>query len=95
MTLGNSSLQPTVKRNGEDVDVVNGRGIINFKATAANNEYDENGIATKTFEVEITADDGTGNQITRSTTHEYSVARPVIDVRSQSVEVLYLNCQMY
>ena len=92
LTLGNSSLQPTVKLNGSDVDVVNGRGVINFKTSASAGEYDANGLATKSFEVEIVADDGTGNQISRTTTHEYTVARPVIDVRSQSVEVLYLNC---
>ncbi len=90
LTLGNSSLQPTVKLNGSEIDVVNGRGIINFKTTGGS--YDENGLAAKSFEIEIVADDGTGNQITRTTTHEYMVAQPVIDVRSQSVEVLYLNC---
>jgi len=92
LTLGNSSLQPTVKINGQEIDVVNGRGVVNFKTSARANEYDANGLAKKTFDVEITADDGTGSQITRSTTHEYFVARPVIDVRSQSVDVLYLDC---
>ncbi len=92
LTLGNSSLQPEVKVNGQPVDVVNGRGVINFKATASEGEYDAAGLAQKSVEVEITADDGTGNKITRTTTHEYTVARPVIDVRSQSVDVLYLNC---
>lgn len=92
LTLGNSSLEPTVKINGQEIDVINGRGVVNFKTSARANEYDANGLAQKTFEVEITADDGTGSQITRTTTHEYSVARPVIDVRSQSVEVLYLEC---
>ncbi|MBO3698889.1 GldM family protein [Roseivirga sp. E12] len=92
LTLGNSSLQPTVKINGQEIDVVNGRGIVNFKASAGESEYDANGLAEKSFEVEITADDGTGSQITRTTTHPYSVARPVIDVRSQSVDVLYLDC---
>lgn len=95
LTLGNSSLQPTIKLNGQEVDVVNGRGVINFTTNAGANEFDANGIATKTFEVEIEAEDGTGGTIKRSTTHEYRVARPVIDVRSQSVEVLYLNCANY
>lgn len=92
LTLGNSSLQPTVKVNGEEIDVVNGRGMVNFKASARESEYDANGLAEKSIEVEITADDGTGSQITRTTTHTYSVARPVIDVRSQSVDILYLDC---
>lgn len=95
LTLGNSSLQPTIKLNGQEIDVVNGRGVINFTTNAGANEFDANGLATKTFEVEIEAEDGTGGTITRTTTHEYRVARPVIDVRSQSVEVLYLNCANY
>ncbi|MFT7150364.1 MAG: hypothetical protein ACI82Q_002230, partial [Nonlabens sp.] len=93
LTLGNSSLQPTVKINGQEIDVVNGRGVVNFKTSARANEYDANGLAKKSFEVEITAEDGTGGEdIVRTTTHEYFVARPVIDVRSQSVDVLYLDC---
>lgn len=92
LTLGNSSLEPTVKVNGQEIDVVNGRGVVNFKTSARESEYDANGLAQKTFEVEIVAEDGTGGEITRTTTHEYSVARPVIDVRSQSVEILYLEC---
>lgn len=92
LTLGNSSLSPGVKINGQVVDVVNGRGLYSIKTSAAQSEYDANGIAKKSFEVEITSDDGTGKQITRSTTHDYYVAQPVIDVRSQSVDILYLNC---
>ncbi|OEK02591.1 hypothetical protein BFP97_14135 [Roseivirga sp. 4D4] len=92
LTLGNSKLEPTVKMNGQDVTMLGGRGQIDFPTSARESEYDANGLAKKTFEVEITADDGTGSQITRTTTHEYFVARPVIDVRSQSVDVLYLNC---
>lgn len=92
LTLGNSSLQPEIKLNGSPIDVVNGRGVINFKTSAREGEYDANGLVTKTFEVEITAEDGNGGTITRTTTHEYQVAQPVIDVRSQSVEVLYLGC---
>ena len=92
LTLGNSSLQPTVKLNGKEINAKDGNGVINFKTSARPNEYDENGLARKSVNIEIIADDGTGHQITRSTTHEYFVARPVIDIRSQSVEVLYLNC---
>lgn len=92
LTLGNSSLEPEIKLNGNPVDVVNGRGVINFKTSAQPSEYDANGLATKSFEVSITAADGTGETITRTTRHEYQVAQPVIDVRSQAVEVLYLGC---
>ncbi|NVJ46756.1 MAG: hypothetical protein HWE07_06500, partial [Cytophagia bacterium] len=89
LTLGNSSLEPEIRLNGNPIEVVNGRGIVNFKTSAQPSEYDANGIATKYFDVEIVAKDGTGSSITRTTRHEYLVAQPVIDVRSQSVEVLY------
>lgn len=92
LTLGNSSLEPEIRLNGNPIDVVNGRGIINFKTSAQPSEYDANGLATKSFEVSITAADGTGETITRTKRHEYQVAQPVIDVRSQAVEVLYLGC---
>lgn len=92
LTLGNSSLEPEIRLNGNPIEVVNGRGIVNFKTSAQPSEYDANGIATKYFDVEIVAKDGTGSSITRTTRHEYLVAQPVIDVRSQSVEVLYLGC---
>ncbi|MEC7752831.1 MULTISPECIES: GldM family protein [unclassified Roseivirga] len=92
LTLGNSKLQPEIKVNGQDIPVVNGRGIISIPASAQNSEYDANGLAQKFFEVEITAQDGSGGTITRTKRHEYQVAKPVIDVRSASVEVLYLGC---
>lgn len=92
LTLGNSSLEPEIRLNGNPIEVVNGRGIVNFKTSAQPSEYDANGLATKYFDVEIVAKDGTGSTITRTKRHEYQVAQPVIDVRSQSVEVLYLGC---
>ncbi len=92
LTLGNSELSPTVTMNGTEVPVLNGRGVLDFPTSARESEYDANGLAKRSINIDIVADDGTGGQITRSKTHEYFVARPVIDVRSQSVDVLYLNC---
>jgi len=92
LTLGNSFLQPNIKVNGQDVDVVNGRGIIEFTARASAGEYDANNLAKKSFEMEITAEDGSGETITRSITHEYSVARPVIEAVAPSVQALYREC---
>ena len=47
LTLGNSKLQPEIKVNGQDIPVVNGRGIISIPASAQNSEYDANGLAQK------------------------------------------------
>jgi len=92
LTLGNSALRPTVTRNGQDVEVVNGRGVISFKASASPNEYDANDLAKKSFELEISAKDGSGGDVTRTKTHEYYVARPVIEVVAKSVQALYRDC---
>lgn len=92
LTLGNSALTPTVTRNGQDVEVVNGRGVISFKASAQPSEYDQNDLAKKTFELEISAKDGSGGEVTRTKTHEYYVARPVIEVVAKSVQALYRDC---
>lgn len=92
LTLGNSALQPTIRLNGEEIDVVNGRGVISFPARAGANEYDANNLAEKSFEIEIEAADGSGEIIKRTTTHNYSVARPVIEVVAKSVQALYRDC---
>lgn len=92
LTLGNSAIQPTIRLNGEPIEVVNGKGLIKIPARASANEYDANDLAEKSFEIEIEAADGSGETITRKTIHNYSVARPVIKVESKSVQVLYRDC---
>ena len=92
LTLGNSALQPNIKLNGQDIDVINGRGVINFKASARANEYNAQDLAEKSFEIEIEAADGSGGTITRTTTHTYNVARPVIVTKAKAIEKLYRDC---
>lgn len=92
LTLGNTALTPKVKVNGSDVPVVNGRGVIEFDARAGANDYDQNDLAKKSFDLEIVMEDGSGGEITRSYRHEYSVARPVIEVVAKSVQALYRDC---
>jgi hypothetical protein len=92
LTFGNTALTPTVKRNGQEQEVINGRGVIKFDATAAASEYDKDNLAKKSFDLEIVMDDGSGGQITRKKKHEYFVARPVIAVASKAIEALYRDC---
>jgi len=93
LTFGNTALTPTVTRNGQSEEVINGRGVINFKTSARPNEYDANDLAKKSFDLEISMPDGTGGpDIKRSIKHEYFVARPVIEVVSKSVQALYRDC---
>lgn len=92
LTLGNSALEPEIRLNGQPIDVVNGRGMIKIPARAAASEYDANDLASKSFEIEIEARDGSGGTITRKTVHNYSVARPVIKVESKAVQTLYRDC---
>lgn len=91
LTASNSALAPEMKMGNTDLTVENGRGKIKFKASARDNEYDENGLATKSFKATITYKDG-GEDKTLEVNHEYSVAKPTIRVGLNAVSALYLNC---
>ncbi len=82
MTLGNRALQ---------VDAATGRGQIKFKASARENEYNDQGLARKTFKGVVKYQQN-GEDVETEVTHEYFVARPTIEVRSESIETLLLNC---
>lgn len=81
-----SGAKPEMKYNGATIDVgEDGQGQVSFTATPGS--YDKEGIARKTFKAEIAY----GDQIFE-TDIEYFVVKPVIDIQSQSVNALYLNC---
>ena len=77
--------------NGSSIDVnEEGIGSLSFVATPGN--YDKEGNARKTFEAAITIPQGGGTDTTFTSTIEYFVVKPVIQIQSQSVNALYLNC---
>lgn len=90
LTAANSALTPEMTRDGQTLEVDgNGRGKIKFRASASN--YDANGMAKRSFQAEIKYVDG-GEEKTIPITHEYTVAKPTIQVGLNAVSALYLNC---
>lgn len=81
-----SGAKPEMKYNGAAIEVgEDGQGQVSFTATPG--QYNSEGIARKTFKAEISY----GDQVFE-TDIEYFVVKPVIDIQSQSVNALYLNC---
>ncbi|MCC5919273.1 MAG: gliding motility protein GldM [Cyclobacteriaceae bacterium] len=89
IAASSSSVNPTMMVDGREIPVDGGIGKIEFTATAGN--YDSEGNAKKSFKAEITINQA-GKDTTFTNDVEYFVVRPVIQVQSQSVSALYLNC---
>ncbi|MDW3196315.1 MAG: gliding motility protein GldM [Cytophagales bacterium] len=82
-----SGAKPEMKYNGTAIQVSDdGQGQVSFTATPG--QYNSEGIARKTFKAEIIY----GEDQKFETDIEYFVIKPVIDIQSQSVNALYLNC---
>ena len=81
-----SGITPTMKFNGSSIPVDSeGFGKVEFTAKAE--KYDKNGQQQKSFTAEIKIGDQTFTQKI-----PYTVARPVIQIQSASVQALYRNC---
>ncbi|MEM9895861.1 MAG: gliding motility protein GldM [Bacteroidota bacterium] len=76
--------------NNNKIPVANGVGTVEFTATPG--KYDAEGNAKKSFEAAITVPQGGGTDTTFTSTIDYYVVRPVIQIQSQSVNALYYNC---
>ena len=81
-----SGITPTMKLDGSSIPVDSeGFGTVEFTARA--DKYDANGQQKKTFSAEIAI----GDQIFKEQI-SYTVAKPVIQIQSASVQALYRNC---
>ena len=90
IAASSSGVTPTMTYNGTDIPVNGGIGQVEFVATPG--QYDKNGNARKTYEAAITVKLPGGQDTTFRNEIEYYVIRPVIQIQSQSVNALYLNC---
>ncbi len=84
-----SGVVPTMTVNGNEIPVNEGVGTVEFTATPG--QY-VNNQAKKSFEAAITVPMPGGGDTTYTNTIEYFVLKPVIQIQSQSVNALYLNC---
>ena len=89
MAASSSTTKPTMTYNGKPVKVEDGKGIIEFVASASS--YDSENKSKQTWKGEITIQTPLGDT-TLKIEEEFIVAKPVIQVQSGSVSALYLNC---
>ncbi|MDN4166148.1 gliding motility protein GldM [Cytophagales bacterium LB-30] len=90
IAASSSGITPTMKYDGKDIPVTDGKGKVEFTATPGT--YDADGYAKKTFKAEITVKLPGGRDTTYTNNIEYFVTKPVIQIQSASVSALYLNC---
>ncbi|WP_375579930.1 gliding motility protein GldM [Marivirga tractuosa] len=86
VAASSSAEDPEMTFNGNEIDVENGAGKIEFTVSSASS-YDEEGTARKTFEATAKLKDSVYRDEI-----EYFVAEPVIQVQSAALSQLYLNC---
>jgi len=90
LAAGFSKAPATMTFNGSNASVVNGRGKVEFAAQSG--AYDKDGLAKKSWEAVIRFKTSSGRDTLFKKTIEYFVVKPTIEVRSGSVQALYLNC---
>ena len=89
IAASSSAVSPVMTVNGKEIPVEGGMGQVEFTASAS--KYDKDNRAEQKFKAAITVEQG-GKKETYEETFSYFVTKPVIQVQSQSVQALYLNC---
>ena len=89
IAASSSAVSPVMTVNGKEIPVEGGMGKVEFMASA--NKYDNDNRAEQKYKAAITVEQG-GKKETYEETFSYFVTKPVIQVQSQSVQALYLNC---
>ncbi|WKN41820.1 gliding motility protein GldM [Tunicatimonas pelagia] len=89
IAASSSAVTPKMLVNGKPVPVEGGMGKIKFPASAS--KYDKDNRAEQKFKATIQIDQG-ANSETYEETFSYFVTKPVIQVQSQAMQALYLNC---
>jgi len=85
LAASSSAVDPDMFRNGEPLPVENGFGKIEFRASARS--FDKNGQAKQTYVAEINYNDSLFREEI-----EYIVVKPTLQITSDAVKALYLNC---
>lgn len=85
-----SGMKPEMTYNGNNIEVVGGKGQISFTASASS--YDKEGLSRQTFIGAIKVPLPGGRDTTFIDTIAYFVSQPVIQIQSASVSRLYLGC---
>ncbi len=86
-----SGASPTMKYNGQDLQVTDGKAKIEFTANLNGGTDEGNGLKKKSFKAEITVATA-GGDTTFISDIEYYVVRPAIVISSNTAVSLYRNC---
>ena len=89
IAASSDAITPRMTFQGKPINVVDGKGQIEFTAAATN--YDADGNSKQTWKGQVIIDKN-GEQEVLDVTEEYIVAKPVIQVQSASVQALYFQC---
>jgi gliding motility-associated protein GldM len=89
LTASSSVLTPSVKVNGREVKVENGKG--KYEVTASAGSFDANNLAKTSYNAEVTVKFN-GKDTTFKQKIEYQIAKPVIQVSAGDIGALYRNC---
>ena len=85
LAASSSAVDPEMFRNGSPLPVEDGFGKIEFRATAKS--FDRNGQSKQTYVAEINYNDSLFREEI-----EYIVVKPTLQITSDAVKALYLNC---
>ncbi|MEJ8758440.1 gliding motility protein GldM [Pontibacter sp. H259] len=89
IAASSDAITPTMTYQGRPVKVVDGKGQVEFTASASN--YDADGNSEQTWKGQITLNQNGENKV-YPIEEKYIVAKPVIQVQSASVQALYFQC---
>ena len=90
IAASSSAVVPTMTYNGEEIEVLGGKGKVSFTATPG--AYDKEGIAQKSYIAAIKVPLPGGRDTVFVDTIKYYVSKPVMEIQSASISKLYLNC---
>jgi gliding motility-associated protein GldM len=91
MSATSTSIKPEMKVAGNSLKV-DEKGIGAYSFTASGGNYDSQGFAKKVWSGQIKMKKDDGNDTIYNFTEEYLVAKPLIQVQTGSVQLLYKNC---
>ncbi len=89
IAASSDNITPVMSFQGKPIKVVDGKGQVEFVASASN--YDADGNSKQTWKGQITINQN-GEEKTFPVTEDYVVAKPVIQVQSAAVQALYFQC---
>ncbi|MBF9252919.1 gliding motility protein GldM [Pontibacter sp. 172403-2] len=89
IAASSDAITPIMKFQGKPIKVVDGKGIIEFPASASN--YDADGNSKQTWKGSIIINQN-GEEKVYPVEEEYIVAKPVIQIQSAAVQALYFQC---